>query len=75
LSITDPTGAVTTQSLSPTATSATATLTVVGAYTASIQGIDPTGTLLGAPAVATFTISAPTTISLSLPSTLSATVA
>jgi len=75
LTITDPTGAITTQSLGATDTSATATLTVVGAYTATVQGVDGSGNLLGSAASATFSISAPTTISLSLPSALSATVA
>ena len=75
LTITDPNGVATTQTLGATDTSATATLTVVGGYTATVQGVDASGNLLGSAASATFSISAPATISLSLPSALSATVA
>lgn len=72
VSIKDASGAVTTQHVAPAATSVTFENVAAGTYTASANGVDAGGNVLGTPLSATFTISAgPATISLSLPSTLS----
>jgi len=46
-----------------------------GTYTASAQAVDASGAALGGAATTTFTVAAPTTVSLSLPASITATVA
>ena len=78
VSITD-TSASPPVSVSQTVAPGTASITfpnvAVGDYTASAQAVDASGAALGSPATTTFTVSAPATISLSLPVTLSAAAA
>lgn len=63
-----------TVNLAPNATSASVTISAAGGYTASVQAVDATGDHFGTAAIATFSIAAPATVTLSLPNALAATV-
>ena len=41
-----------------------------GTYTMTVNGVDPSGAVLGSPFTGTFTITAPTTVTLSLPASV-----
>lgn len=58
------------QSLPPATTSATFTATQVGNYGISVQAVDATGAALGPAVTATFSVQAPSTVTLSLPSSI-----
>lgn len=75
LTVLAPDGASTVRSLRPDETSVTLAFDVVGDYSATVQAIDASGALLGNPALAAFSISAPATVTLSLPASLTASVA
>ncbi len=60
--------------VAPNSTSATVDITVPDTYTASVQAQDANGNALGPPATDTFVVTAPATVSLSLPSTVTVTV-
>ena len=77
LIVTQPDGTTQDQTLPLTATTASATVTQTGAYTASIQALDANNSPIGSAVSASFTVSssAPTTVQFSLPSSLTASVA
>jgi len=76
LVITQPDGTTQEQSLDVSATTATATVTQTGAYTASLQALDSSNNPVGSAVSATFTVTAtaPTSVQFSVPSTLTASV-
>lgn len=61
-----------TQNLPPDTGSATFVNVAPGSYTFSVSGQDVTGAVFGTPVTGTFTITAPATVTLSLPATASA---
>ena len=71
VSVTDQNNLVTKQDVKPGDTSANFTGLADGAYQATAQAFDGHGTGLGSPATASFTITSPQTVSLSIPSALS----
>lgn len=77
LVITQPDGTTQEQSLAASATTATATVTQTGAYTASLQALDSSNNPVGSAVSATFTVtqSAPSSVQFSIPSSLTASVA
>jgi len=76
LIITQPDGTTVDQTLGAAATTASATVTQVGAYTASVQALDADSNPIGSAVSASFSVSAvPSTVEFSVPSSLTASVA
>lgn len=74
LTITNPDLSTSTQHLPPLSTSATATITQVGNYTASVQAMSAANTPIGNAVTTTFALGLPTSISLVLPAAINPTV-
>lgn len=72
VSVTDPSGAVTPQDVAPGTAEVIVTATTVGDYGFTIQAHAADGSTLGTAVTGTFSVAAPTTVSLPLP--VSATV-
>lgn len=69
----DSTGAViATQALAPLATEATVTFPAAGDYTLSAQAVDASGNHIGPAATTTYTVAAPSTVTVQIPASITA---
>ena len=69
--ITDSKGVATTQTVAPGTATVEFDNVAPDAYSISVAGVDSSGAVLGSPITGTFTITAPATVTLSLPSAVS----
>lgn len=71
VNVTDPTGAVTPLLATPDQASVAFDATVIGDYSVAVQAVDANGVVLGAAVSASFSVAAPATVTLSIPSAVS----
>lgn len=73
INVTNPDATVTPLTTTPDQASVSYNATQVGAYSVTVQAVDSAGNLLGTAVSTTFSVAAPQTVSLSLPSAVSVT--